>query len=184
MRLGSLIQKLPSKIPQRLWRKISADEFDAVQSATAAQADAVPGAVLDEADAAPEALLGEADAAPRALLDEADATPGAVLDEVDAMPVAVPHEDTGGVGSDLLTATEGVERQGADEVINSEGDAAEDEGDEDAGGLISNIFAGLEEIEEETGLSLLIASLPDCPTQELLEDAKRVEALMRQRKRH
>ncbi len=173
MRLGSLIQKLPGKIPQRLWKKISVDEVDAVQSAAADQVDAAPGAVLDEANAVP-----------RALPDEVDAMPGAVPHEKAAMPGAVPHEEAAGVGSDLPTDTEGVERQGADELSSTEGDAAEDEGDEGGGGSLADLFAGMEEEEEETGLSLLIASLPDCPTQELLEDAKRVEALVRQRKRH
>jgi hypothetical protein len=161
MRLGSLIQKLPGKIPQRLWKKIS-EEVDAVQGAAAGQVDAGPGAVLDEANAAPRALP----------------------DEVDAMSGAVPHEEAAGVGSDLLIDTEGVERQSADEVRSTEGDAAEDEGDEGGGGSLADLFAGMEVEEEETGLVLLIASLPDCPTQELLEDAKRVEALVRQRKRH
>jgi hypothetical protein len=65
-----------------------------------------------------------------------------------------------------------------DRVTGSDGEA--DEEDEGVGGLLADLFGHDDEEEEATGVDLLIAALPDYSIQEVLEEATRLEAQMRQ----
>ncbi len=85
----------------------------------------------------------------------------------------------GGEGVSTVEAADEEINPDAEGALEVQQDSGQPEEDEIDGGLFSSIFGEMEE-EDASPLSILIASLPEVSSDELLDDLEEMKELMRQ----